>query len=275
MKRSRALCGIAAAVLIGAGCATNPSFPAPASAAQAAATAPAPYLAPEVLAALAAATPASPVAGSPEEARDRAESRRYVALEDSDRWRLAQTQAELRPALGVQHFDCPLGTRLAEDPPDALVRLLSRALRDAAVASNLAKDRRFRARPIADDLERRACIRIDDDLRSSASHPSGHATVGALWGRIMADAAPDQAGALVRIGQEIGVSRTVCALHYPADVAAGQALGEAIYEALRDQPEYRADLAAARAEIAHARALGRLNPGCAAERAALMQVAPS
>ena len=112
---------------------------------------------------------------------------------------------------------------------------------------------------------------MDDDLRSSASHPSGHATVGALWGRVMAEVAPDQAEALTRIGDEIGVSRAVCALHYPSDVAAGQALGVALFEAMRETPAYQADLAAARTEVARARALGRLNPGCAAERAALEQ----
>ncbi|WP_262423182.1 hypothetical protein [Brevundimonas denitrificans] len=44
---------------------------------------------------------------------------------------------------------------------------------------------------------------------------------------------PDQAEALIRIGDEIGVSRVVCALHYPSDVAAGQALGEALFAAVR------------------------------------------
>ena len=55
------------------------------------------------------------------------------------------------------------------------------------------------------------------------------------------------------------------------DVAAGQTLGVALFEAVRETPDYQADLAVARAEVAHARTLGRLNPGCAAERAALQQ----
>ena len=259
----------AAALLVGS-CAVNDAFPAP-SRVQAEAPAPSPYLDEQTLNALGNAVPAPPPPGSSAEAADRADSRRWRALEDSDRWRLAQTHAELRPNLAVQHFDCPLNTRLAEEPPPALVRLLSRSLRDAGAASNTAKTASFRARPIADDPDRRACLRVDDDLRSSASHPSGHATVGALWGRIMAEVAPDQAPAMTRIGDEIGVSRVACGLHYPSDVAAGQALGEALFEAMRGSPEYQADLAAARAEVAQARTLGRQNPGCAAERAALEQ----
>lgn len=270
MRRAPVLIGMTAAAVLAGSCAVSSSFPAPSRVeAPAAATAPQPYLGAETLAALAAAVPAFPAPGSPEEAADRAASLRWTALEDSDRWRLAQAHAELRPHLAVQHFDCPLDARLAEDPPPALVRLLSRSLRDAGVASNAAKAAGFRARPIADDPDRRACIRVDEDLRASASYPSGHATAGALWGRVMADAAPDQAAALTRIGEEIGASRTVCAVHYPADVAAGQALGRALHDAMRRTPDYQADLEAARAEVAEARTLGRLNPGCAAQRAAL------
>ncbi|MFT4956511.1 MAG: acid phosphatase (class A) [Brevundimonas sp.] len=261
---------IAAAALLAGSCAVNDAFPAP-SRIETAAPAPGPYLGEQTLTALAQAVQGPPAPGSAEAAADHAASQRWRAFEDSDRWRLAQAHAEVRPNLAVQHFDCPLNTRLAEEPPPALMHLLGRSLRDASVASNAAKAVGFRNRPIVDDPDRRACIRVDDDLRSSASYPSGHATVGALWGRIMAEVAPDQAQTLTRIGDEIGVSRAVCALHYPSDVAAGQALGVALFQAVRETPEYQADLAAARAEVARARSLGLRNPGCAAERAALGQ----
>ncbi|MFN3537677.1 MAG: phosphatase PAP2 family protein [Brevundimonas sp.] len=269
MMRARLLAGAVCAALAAASCTANDSFPAPS---RIEAPVPArPYLDAETLATLASAVPPPVTDGTPEAAADQRGSLRWTALEDSDRWRLAQTHAEVRPHLAVQHFDCPLNTRLAEDAPPALVRLLDRSLRDASVTSNAAKAVGFRPRPIADEPERRACIRVDDTLRSSASHPSGHATVGALWGRIMAEVAPDEAGALIRIGDEIGVSRVACGLHYPSDVAAGQALGVALFAAVRLTPDYQADLAAARAEVAQARTLGRLNPGCAAERAAIGQ----
>lgn len=218
---------------------------------------------------LADAAPAAPVSGSPEESADRALSTRYTTLEDTDRWRLAQTHAELRPALAMQHFDCPLGTRLSQAPPPALLRLMSRASRDAGAAAALARARGFRPRPIADDALRRPCIRIDEELRVSAGHPSGQAAVGALWGLIFADLVPAQADELRRRGEEIGFSGAICALHYPADVAAGQALASSLYQAIAREPAYQADLAAARAEIDRARTLGRTNPACAAERRAL------
>lgn len=256
----------AAAGLVLLGCAGPPArTPASAPADQAVSG----YLEPAALERLAAAAPAAPAPGSPEALADHAASRAYERLEDTDRWRLAQIHAEMRPPLAMRHFDCPLGARLAQDPPPALTRLMTRTLRDAAAASDLARTRAFRARPVADDPARRACIRIDNDLRSSASHPAAPATVGSLWGMAFAELAPDQASALHRRGDEIGVSRAVCGLHYPADVAAGQVLARSLYEEIRQTPAYQADLAAAREELAQARALGRINPGCAAETRAL------
>ncbi|MDO1559472.1 phosphatase PAP2 family protein [Brevundimonas sp. 2R-24] len=264
------------ALVLVSGCATRDSFPAPRAEAQAPAVAVASdprrsYLPPEQLARLGAETPQAPAPGSAGEAADRAYSERLTGWADTPRWTLAQTHAEVSPALALAHFDCPLGTRLSQEPPPALVRLFTRALRDASIASTAAKNRAFRARPFADDPSRATCIRTDESLRGSASHPSGHATVGALYGMIMGDVAPDVAEEMYRRGREIGFSRAVCGLHYPADVDAGQALGYEIYRALMDLPEYQADLAEARREVAEARTKALRNPGCAAERAALAQ----
>ena len=53
------------------------------------------------------------------------------------------------------------------------------------------------------------------------------------------------------------------------DVSAGQQAAQALYPQIAASPTFRADLEAARAEIAAARAEGLGNPGCAAERRAL------
>ena len=85
----------------------------------------------------------------------------------------------------------------------------------------------------------------------------------------MAAIAPDSAPAALEIGQQIAVSRAICGMHYPADVRAGMALGQAIFEQASRSPEFAADLAQARSELAVLRARQQTNPGCAAERNAL------
>lgn len=214
-------------------------------------------------------TPLPPAAGSDEEARDRAASASGFGTDGTPRWTLAQTHAEISPPLALAHFDCPLGTRLSQEPPPALVRLLSRSLEDISTAARVAKARVFRARPFVDDPSVATCIRVDDSYRTNSSAPSSHATAGIVYGMILADAAPDQAEQLRVRGEAIGESRLVCGLHYAADVEAGQMLGYALFEAIQATPDYQADIAEARREVAAARALGRTNPACAAERLAL------
>ncbi|MBN8551832.1 MAG: phosphatase PAP2 family protein [Caulobacterales bacterium] len=229
------------------------------------------YLDAETLTRLGQSTPLPPAPGSAEDRADHLATAAARIGPGSPRWTLAQMQAEISPALALGHFDCPLGTRLSQDPPPALVRLFSRALQDVSASARVAKGRIFRARPFVDDPSLQTCIRVDDTYRTNSSAPSSHATAGIVFGLIMADAAPDQADALNLRGQAIGESRLVCGLHYAADVTAGQRLGYDLFAAIAATPDYQADIVQARIELAAARRQGRTNPACAAERLALSQ----
>jgi acid phosphatase (class A) len=72
-----------------------------------------------------------------------------------------------------------------------------------------------------------------------------------------------------RRGRDIGESRALCRVNWQADVTDGLQIGRTVYERAAVTPEFAADLDAARAEVAAARAEGLTNPGCAAERRAL------
>ena len=266
MKRPLAT---AALLLVTAACAPVGARVAPAGAAGQPVVTAGPYLDAGTQTRLGRSTPLPPAAGSAEDQADRAATLAARVAPGSPRWTLAQMQAEISPALALGHFDCPLGTRLSEDPPPALVRLFTRALEDVSAAARVAKARVFRPRPFVDDASVQTCIRVDDSYRTNSSAPSSHATAGIVFGLIMADAAPDQAEALNRRGQAIGESRLVCGLHYAADVQAGQQLGYDLFELISATPDYQADIAQARIELAQARTLGRTNPTCAAERLAL------
>ena len=232
------------------------------------------YLAPAVIARLAAAVPPPSAPASPAALADRAASERYRALEDGDRWLLATAHAELSPPEAAQHFDCALGVRFASADTPALTRIMNRLLHDIEGAASIAKTRDFRPRPVGADPERRSCQRLTPASRASASYPSSSASAGAAYGELMADLAPDRAAEARRIGREIGLSRIVCGMHYPADVAAGAALGEAVWREARATPRFAAEAEAARAEVAAARRAGLTNPGCASERLALATPLP-
>ncbi len=230
------------------------------------------YLDTAELQSLADAVPVPAAPGSPEQMRDEALSQRLRALEDTDRWWMATAHAELRPPEAAQHFDCLLGTRLAETPRPALNRMMARLLADSERLTVDLVARHPRLRPLARDPARRPCQRLNEATRTSAtSHPAAGAVAGAAYGALFAAVAPDQAEAARRMGREIGLSRAVCATNWPSDVATGQALGVALYDAATVQPGFVADLEAARLELVAARAEGLTNPGCASERLALAQ----
>ena len=257
-----------AAMVLAAVCA----IAAPAYARQA--TPPASYLDHSTIQALADAVPAAPIADSPQDLTDVAASDRLRALENTDRWMLATRHAELRPALALAHFDCALGFRLTAEDSPRLASILERILHDANEAAELAKARAFRPRPVGADLERPACQVVSPAGRASPSYPSGSATVGSAYGEVIAALVPDHAAAATRIGHEIGVSRMVCAMHYPSDVAEGEKLGKAAFQRIAATPAYQADAVVAREEIARARAASLTSPACAAERAALATPLP-
>ncbi len=233
------------------------------------------YLGTEAIARLAAAVPPAPTPGSGIDQRDREASQGWKAHEDSDRWMLATSHAELRPPLALQHFDCALGVRLADSETPALARMMQKAFEDADAAAEIAKRIAHRSRPVGDDPDRRSCQRVGEAGRASPSYPSGSSTVGTVDAELLALIAPAQAEAVRETGRQIGVSRLVCAMHYDSDVAAGAALGRAVAAEIAATPAFQADLTAARAEIEAAQARGLTNPGCAAERRAFAATPPA
>ena len=275
--RGLAAASLLTAALFMSACAATP-FGEPAGAPTTAAPAPQPALAgfldEAALNRLAAAVPAPFADGSPAQIADRALSDRYRALENSDRWLLATAHAELSPELARQHFDCALGVRFTGVETPRLNVVLAKILHDANTAAETAKARQFRPRPVGVDMSRPACVRISEAGRRSPSYPSGSASVGAAYGEVMAAIDPAHAAAAREIGHQIGVSRIVCAMHYPEDVAAGEALGKAVFAEAAATPAFRAELEALRAELAEVRRTGLTNPGCVAERAALAMPLP-
>lgn len=192
----------------------------------------------------------------------------------SDRWWLATAHAELRPPWATQHFDCALNTRLAERPRPALARMMGRLAADVVA---LARQRFAHtgaaqgARPFEAIAGLEPCERATGPSRTAPSSPATGAMAAGAYGELFAVLAPEAAGAVRRTAREIGWSRAVCRMNWPTDVEAGLELGARLFEAAAAQPDFAADLEAARAELAAARAEGLTSPACAAERRALGQ----
>ncbi|XQA69594.1 acid phosphatase [Xanthomonas sacchari] len=219
--------------------------------------------------------PAPPAADSPGEALDLAINREALALRGSARWQQAARDADLSFPNGAGQFACALGVAIDAQHAPHLYTLLERSRIDASAATKAAKRRYQRARPFLRNAQA-VCTPGDlDGLRQSGSYPSGHSAIGWAWALILSEIAPERATALIARGRNYGESRLVCNVHWQSDVLAGRFMGAATVARLHDDPTFNVDLAAARGEIAAARAAGRVPAGdCTAENAVL-QVRPA
>ena len=114
---------------------------------------------------------------------------------------------------------------------------------DAVVAPAKAAFRRVR--PWLSDSEIKALVRPS----VSGSYPSGHTTHITASSIVMGDLVPEKRDALWARARDYAWSRVIAGMHYPDDLDGGRLAGTAIAVALRDVPAFRADFAAARAEL--------------------------
>ena len=207
------------------------------------------YLSDAALTRLAEAVPPMPDAGSQAERADLTASQGWRVMEHTDRWTLSTAHADLSPPGAVRHFDAALGFHLSDQDTPHLDALMRRLMQDADAAAEQVKARAHRPRPVAVDPARASCQTIGAAQRASPSYPSGSAAVGGAYGALFAALVPERAEQARDVGHQIAASRMICGMHYPADVAAGERLGWAVFVAASREPAFRVDLAAARAEM--------------------------
>lgn len=214
--------------------------------------------------------PPPPAPGSAAEARDVEVSKAALALRGGPRWDLATQDADLSFPAAPATFSCAIGAPISPTETPRLYELMRRAYPDIGLSTRAAKVKYQRARPFAVNGQPMCTPAFDAVLRKDGSYPSGHAAVGWGWGLILAAVAPDRADAILARGRAFAQSRAVCNVHWQIDVDEGRTMGSASVARLQASPEFRADVEAARAEIAAVRAKGlKPNRDCAEEAARL------
>jgi acid phosphatase (class A) len=214
--------------------------------------------------------PPPPARGSAEYRSDEDIYRRLSALTGTARWRLAAADADLKFPHAANVFACALGIDVDATRTPHLYTLLQRTIIDAGQSTYPAKLKYGTSRPFEETGDP-TCVPEDESaLRGNASYPSGHASLGYVWGEVLAQVLPDRAPALRARGYEFGQSRVICRVHRQSDVDAGRMVGQAVMPRLQQDREFQADLAAARIEAQKAskRPVASARD-CSAEAAAL------
>lgn len=220
---------------------------------------------PDVLALL----PPPPGDESAQATADRAYNRASQTVRHGPRGKLATADAQLSFPSAADTFACALGMAVTEAETPYLYQLLRRTLTDVAQTNYVLKDTYKRSRPYVLNGGPTCTPALESKMRKDGSYPSSHAAVGWAWALILAEAAPNQANAILARGLAFGDSRSICNVHWGSDINAGRLVGAATVAKLHSNPEFLSDLSAARAEIAAHH--NKLNPprDCAAESAAL------
>mgnify|MGYP001606709461 CR=1 FL=1 len=138
-----------------------------------------------------------------------------------------------------------LGASYKTNSMPATEALLKFVGEDAKSIISAAKAQWNRSRPWAVDARILPCI----EKPKSSSYPSDRAGQARVWAVVLAEMFPASRDALMAKAERIAQDRVLSGVHFPGDVEAGKILGQKIVERIMQSPVFKADLAAARAEI--------------------------
>jgi acid phosphatase (class A) len=201
-----------------------------------------------------------PAADSPHGKADRAMFEDTRRLEGSTRWTAAIQDNDLWGGGAIKRFSCAMGVSLDERQTPRTLRILERVELDVRTVGTPAKDAYGRQRPLIGN-DAPVCVPREDWMKTNASYPSGHAMTAWSWALILTELAPAKADPLLTLGRESGESRVICGVHFISDVEAGRTLAAGMVARLHSDPTFVADMAAARRELAGAKAVPE---GCSA-----------
>jgi len=215
--------------------------------------------------------PPPPSEGSAALAADVEAFHKLTAMRNGPRGELAIKDANLRFPKASETFACALGINISESTTPHLNMLLRRTLSDAGLSTYKAKDHYQRTRPFV-ALKQPMCTPAEEAaLAKDGSYPSGHSALGWAWALVLSELAPERTDALLQRGRAFAQSRGICGVHWKSDIEAGRLMGSAAVARLHDNAVFKAQMAAAKQEIAQTRAQGQVPPApaCAAEAEAI------
>jgi acid phosphatase (class A) len=193
--------------------------------------------------------PQPPVEGSAAWSLDMELAKEYLDMENEERKELARADAELHFPEATEAFNRVLNLDITEENTPLVYLILRRSLTDAALSTYQAKNQYKRPRPFMINGGPTCTPDVEEYLREDGSYPSGHAAIGWTWALILAELFPEQADIIMVRGQEFGISRNICNVHWHSDVVAGRTMGASVVARLHANDDFRMDMIAARAEI--------------------------
>ncbi|MDL2354566.1 MAG: phosphatase PAP2 family protein [Pseudomonadota bacterium] len=86
------------------------------------------------------------------------------------------------------------------------------------------------------------------------SYPSGHATAGYLQALTLIELVPEKRDAILARADDYAHNRLVCGVHYRSDIEAARLVAYSVHALMRQNAQFQAEVAAAKAELHGSRA---------------------
>jgi acid phosphatase (class A) len=189
--------------------------------------------------------PPPPADGSPRALAELAEVKKYQAeATPAERAAAASDDANQNGTI----FAGVLGPAWDLSRLPATAKLINEVTASEGPFSDIAKNEFHRKRPWVVDPSIQTCAphRPAQDMQS---YPSGHTTVGYGMGVVLANLMPGHAQAILARSQQFAENRLVCGMHFRSDIIAGQQFGTIMAIRLMQNPQFQADMAAAKVEL--------------------------
>jgi acid phosphatase (class A) len=187
--------------------------------------------------------PPPPAAGS---ATDQADVAAVIAAQkDADAARIALAQHDVDESVFVM-FTATLGDKFVTGNLPIATLFFDRVGQSEDDTVDPAKTQYGRVRPYlahADDIKPLV------KATKSQSYPSGHTTRVTMMAILLGDMLPEKKAEIWARAREYAHSRVVGGMHYPTDIDAGVIAGTAMATTMLADPAFRADFAAAKAEV--------------------------
>lgn len=169
-------------------------------------------------------------------------------LKNSDRWKSASIDAEIKFPELSDNFSTVMGFSINEKNTPHIYTIMKRVLTDAGISTYAAKNKYFRTRPFVLHNQGTCYPEQEVVLRNDGSYPSGHAAVGWALALILAEINPVSSNEILKKGMDFGDSRIICNAHWQSDVDAGRIMGAATVAKLHANVDFVKDIKLAKKE---------------------------
>ena len=169
--------------------------------------------------------------------------------EDPQRAQQAIDHVVVEAAEMAEQFSVPFGMEISQEKTPAIFHVLYRGMLTSRLSARKPKLAYQRLRPYVRFQEPTLIPEEEELLRDNGSYPSGHTIRGWAMALLLCEINPDAQNAILKLGYEWGQSRVIVGYHWQSDVDASRLLGSAVFARLHTNPQFLADMAAARKEF--------------------------